>query len=116
MKADKLRLLVLTPEKRLLLKENLTQVRAKLIDGEIGIRAHHAPLLGETVSGPVFFGDEDYEDMINIQAGILKIDQKGATIFTSGFLERENGPKITTDESIQFERLTEDLLQQVIDK
>lgn len=115
MKADKLRLLVLTPEKQLLLKENLTCIRASLIDGEIGIKLHHALLLGETVSGPVFFSGEDHEDMIKIQAGILKIDQNGVTIFTSGLLEEKSEPKIIVGESIQFKRLTQDLLQHVID-
>ena len=115
MKADKLRLLVLTPEKQLLLKENLTWIRASLIDGEIGIKVHHAPLLGETISGPVFFVCEDIEETININAGILKIDQNDVTIFTSGFLEEKSEPKIIVGESIQFKRLTQDLLQHVID-
>ena len=111
MKAETLRLLVMTPEKELLLKEDLLWVRATLIDGEIGIQANHTPLIGETLTGPVHFGSENEEDAINLEAGILKVDQLGVTIFTSGIADSKTShPKINDDE-LKFERLANDLLQ-----
>ena len=111
MKAETLRLLVMTPEKQLLLKEGLLWIRATLIDGEIGIQANHTPLIGETLSGPVHFGSENEEDVINLEAGILKVDQRGVIIFTSGVAQsKKSHQRINVDEQ-KYERLANDLLQ-----
>jgi F-type H+-transporting ATPase subunit epsilon len=45
---------VATPE-RLLLKEQVTEVRVPALDGEIGILPEHAPLLSALGSGPLVY-------------------------------------------------------------
>lgn len=107
------RLLILTPDRQLLHKDNLTWVTARLIDGEIGIKSRHAPLLAETIDGKVDFGDEDESQSIDIQAGILKIDQDGVIIFTTGLFDPQLTRHETENEPIKLGRLADTLVSQL---
>ena len=113
MASNTFRLLVVTPDRQLLLKDNLTWVKATLLDGEIGIKANHAPLLAETVDGPVIFSVDDEKQSIDIHAGILKIDKKGVVIFTTGHLDSEIVSKNVEIEQMQYERLAKNLIRHI---
>jgi F-type H+-transporting ATPase subunit epsilon len=109
---DGIRLLVVTPESRLLERENLTWVRAKLVDGEIGILARHAPLLAETVDGALRYGNGEEAHVIRLYAGILKVSREGVTVFTSGMLETPEDEAPPKPAPMYFKRLTGHLLNQ----
>lgn len=67
------------------------RARLKLSDGgEIGIRPGHHPLVAETVSGRLRFRGTQYEETIELQAGILEIDRDGIVIFTRGTLDSKD--------------------------
>ena len=111
MKTETLRLLVMTPEKQLLLKKDLLWVRALLIDGEIGIQPNHTPLIAETLQGPVHFGSKEGKEEINLESGIFKVDKYGVTIFTSGIADNKTSRPTINNDELQFERLAMDILQ-----
>lgn len=109
---DGFRLLVVTPESRLLERENLTWMRASLVDGEIGILARHAPLLAETVDGALRYGNAEETHAIRLYAGILKVSRDGVTVFTSGLLEAAEDEPPPKTAPMLFSRLTAYLLNQ----
>jgi F0F1-type ATP synthase epsilon subunit len=109
---DGFSLLVVTPESRLLERDNLTWVRAKLVDGEIGILARHAPLLAETVDGALRYGNGEEAHVIRLYAGILKVSRDGVTVFTSGLLEAPEDEMEPKPAPVLFSRLTATLLNQ----
>jgi F0F1-type ATP synthase epsilon subunit len=113
MPSDTLRLLVLTPDSQLLSKDNLRWVNATLIDGGIGIRPNHTPLLAETIDGPVSFSDGDEEQSIDIDAGILMVDKKGVIIFTTGLLASGKSKLDWEKDQMQFNRLAQNLSSQI---
>ena len=83
-----LRLMVLTPAKTLLDVAEVAWVQVQLSDGGgIGIYPGHAPLLAETVTAPLRYADELGEHALDLEAGILQIEDDGVTIFTSGLAE-----------------------------
>ena len=85
-----MRLIVLTPEETLLDQDGLSRIKVRLADGgSIGIRPNHHPLIAETVAGVVFFGEEDYDQSLDLEAGILYINFNQVTLFTSGLRAHE---------------------------
>ena len=88
---------VWTPGEVILDAECVYWVKLDLVDGSIGIRPGHAPLLAETISAPLRYGDEAGEHSMILEAGLLHIDQNGVTISTSSLAdtaptdERRNG-------------------------
>jgi len=111
MRSESMRLLVMTPEKQLLLREGLSWIKAHLIDGEIGIKVNHTPLIGETIPGVVTYGNDEHQENIMLEAGILKVDESGVTIFTSGLLDPAQDEKTLEQEELTFDRLTNELLE-----
>ena len=109
---DGFRLLVVTPESRLLDRDNLTWVRVNLVDGEIGILARHAPLLAETVNGALRYGNGEEAHVIRLYAGILKVSRESVTVFTSGLLEAPGDEAQPKTAPMDFRRLTGHLLKQ----
>jgi len=87
-----MKLLVLTPEKTLLETEKTARVRLVLADGgSIGIHPGHHPLLAETRSGPVAYGEDDYTEAVHVRAGILYVEPDQVTIYTSGWTPESEG-------------------------
>jgi F0F1-type ATP synthase epsilon subunit len=108
-----LHLQVLTPAERLLDVERTAWVRVQLADGGgISIYPGHAPLLAETVAGPLRYADGSSEHTFDVQAGILQINKEGVTIFTSGQTEGINTvtQKPERAEERRFDRLAQELL------
>lgn len=84
-----MRLLVLTPDGILLERTEVGRARLRLADGgELGIRPGHHPLVAETAAGSLRFGGREYDQEVELQAGILEIDREGIVIFTRGWLDQ----------------------------
>jgi len=83
--AELLRLTVLTPARTLLDAAPVTWLKAHLADGApIGIYPGHAPLLAETVGGPLRYADAAGEHALELAPGILQVSHGEATLLTSG--------------------------------
>lgn len=84
-----LHLNILTPAEYLYEIKAVQWIEAQLADGGgIGIWPGHAPLLAETVTGPLCYADDNGEQAVGLAAGILQITAAGqVTIFTSGLAE-----------------------------
>lgn len=77
---------LLTPEKKQTIK-GITSLTVQLTDGFIGILPGHAPLLAQTVAGPLAYQTENgKEERIALEPGILVVDSGKATIFIAGVL------------------------------
>lgn len=84
---DLLRFSVLTPGKTLLDVANVRKVRVKLVDnGWLSIYPRHAPLLGETLPGPVTYTTETGDETISLTESILQIAENDVTLFAGGEL------------------------------
>jgi F0F1-type ATP synthase epsilon subunit len=107
-----LRLTVLTPAETLLDVEEVAWVQAQLADGGgIGIYPGHAPLLAETVTALLRYADPLGEHTLDLEAGILQVDDNGVTILTSGLAhtsEVSQTPEVL--EGTRFDRLAQELL------
>jgi F-type H+-transporting ATPase subunit epsilon len=114
------RLVVLTPVQTLLTATDVAWAQIQLADGgPIGIYPGHAPLLAETVDGPLRYADESGEHSLHLRAGILSISQDGVTVLTAGQAqdgseadrEAEVSPEETgvreEAEKLRFERLVQ---------
>ena len=83
-----LRLSVLTPAGPLVSAEEVAWIQARLADGgSIGIWPGHAPLLAETIDGPLRYSDGASEHALELRAGLLHIDSIGATVLVPGSVE-----------------------------
>jgi F0F1-type ATP synthase epsilon subunit len=116
--AKPLHLVVLTPVKRLIEATGVAWAQIQLADGgPIRIYPGHAPLLAETVDGPLRYADESGEHSLDLLAGILSTNLDGLTVLTAGHVqdgsavewEGEGAPKeakVREDkEEVRFERL-----------
>lgn len=87
-----LQLTVLTPAEALLHADEVEWVQVPLADGGgIGVFPGHAPLVAETITGPVRYADDAGEHTVEVSAGILQIDSEGVTILTGGFAYAQSG-------------------------
>ena len=91
MAEDKLTLRVLSPDGQALEAEHLLKVVVPLADGgSIGIRPKHAPLIAETVNGPIQYQNNVELFEIELLAGILSIRDNVVTILSAGEAEETN--------------------------
>lgn len=101
-----LRLTVLTPAETLLNVGEVAWVQARLADGGgIGIYPGHAPLLAETVTALLRYADPSGEHILDLEAGILQVDDNSVTILTSGLAETSE-----VSDGTRFDRLARELL------
>lgn len=106
---EALRLRILTPEGLLLEAAQLREVIAPLADGgTIGIRPKHAPLIAETVDGPVRYLHADSSEEIALLAGVLQVRENLVSILTAGVLEADSFEE-EQDLGLVFTRLIETL-------
>jgi F0F1-type ATP synthase epsilon subunit len=85
--ADLLRFSVLTPGKTLLDVAEVSKVRMKLADGAwLSLYPRHAPLLAETLPGPVTYTTGAGEQAISLSESILQVAENNVTLFTGGEL------------------------------
>jgi len=80
-----MRLLIQTAERVLLDRDNLLHVRLPVADGgSIGVRRGHHPLIGEVARGVVFFSDVGETGQLDVEPGLVQIENDLVTVFTSG--------------------------------
>lgn len=105
-----LTLTVLTPERTLLQVDRATKVRLRLADQAwLSVYHGHAPLLAETLSGPVQYETDVESGELHVGSGILSVADDAVEILTSGLVtsDAELGPE---DEDHRFDRLARQLL------
>ena len=109
--SKRLCLTVMTPAETLLDAQEVLWVQARLTDGgSIGIYPGHAPLLAKTVAAPLSYADPTGEHTLDLEAGVLQVDDTGVTIFTGGLQTSEvsETSEVLGDE--RFDRLVQELL------
>ncbi len=107
---NELGLKVLSPEGIILEAHNLDAVNVPLVDGgTIGIRRGHAPLIAETIQGPVVYKQGADLNSINLHAGVLDIRNNLVTILTAGEVEQTSSD-ITQPAETEFDRLIQTLI------
>jgi len=105
-----LRLIVLTPDRTLLDVTEATKVRVRLADDALlSIYPGHAPLIAETLPGPVAYDTVAGYGQLAIAEGILQVAAGEVTVLTSG-LQREEPPLTTVEGDQRFDRLAKQLL------
>ena len=110
---DRLRLSVLTPGKTLLDVANVSKVRLKLADGAwLSIYPLHAPLLGETLAGPVTYTTEAGDETLSLSESILQVAENDVTLFTGGELPISTAKvgEEGDEEAMHFDRLAHVLM------
>jgi F-type H+-transporting ATPase subunit epsilon len=69
-----------------------TLVMAKTADGELGIMAHHEPLMGALVTGPVTIEAEDgNRTTIGVHGGFIQVLDNKVTLITDRAQVAEGG-------------------------
>ncbi|HOT92381.1 MAG TPA: hypothetical protein PLJ78_08900 [Anaerolineae bacterium] len=108
---------VLTPEKKLLDVANVRKVSLKLADhGWLSIYPRHAPLLAETLAGPVKYTTAAGTETISLAESILQVADNLVILFTVGELTAPEAgiPDVADNEDDEeaehFDRLARALL------
>ena len=106
-----LELRVTNPVTTLLAVAEAEWVHVRLANGTgLTVYPGHAPLLAETVSGPLRYTDGDDEHAFQVSAGILQIAAEEVKVLTSGQAEGEKGSwPCAVSEEHRFERLARQL-------
>jgi len=105
---------VLTPDGILFEASELQAVNIRLSNGLLlGIRPGHAPLIAETMQGPVSIRNNSDADEITLYAGVLEIRNNTIIILTAGKVEK-TPQEITATSELEFDRLMKTLLNQII--
>ncbi len=111
---DLLRLGILTPERTLLDVANVRRVSLKLADGGwLSIYPRHAPLLAETLAGPVKYTTATGTETISIAESVLQVMDNVVTLLTVGepaAPETDITAAVADEEEKHFERLARALL------
>jgi len=111
---DLLRFSVLTPGMTLLDVANVSKVRVKLVDnGWLSIYPRHAPLLGETLAGPVTYTTAEGDETISLSESILQVFENDVTLFSGGELTALTAQIGVEDEAdaTHFDRLARVLMK-----
>jgi F0F1-type ATP synthase epsilon subunit len=106
-----MRLRVLTPAETLLEVEQTKWVQVRLSDGTgLSIYPGHAPLLAETVTAPLRYADETGERMLDVEAGVVQVENHDVSVFTRGEAEvAEAAEPLAVARERKFERLAREL-------
>ncbi len=111
---DLLRFSVLTPDRTVLDVANVRKVRLRLADGGwLSIYPRHAPLLAETLAGPVSYTTAEGDATLSLSESILQIFENAVTLFSGGELTASAAQIGAADEAdaAHFDRLARVLMQ-----
>ncbi|MEJ5309758.1 MAG: hypothetical protein WHX52_08290 [Anaerolineae bacterium] len=111
---DLLRFSVLTPDRTVLDVANVRKVRLRLADGGwLSIYPRHAPLLAETLAGPVSYTTAEGDATLSLSESILQIFENTVTLFSGGELTASAAQIGAEDEAdaAHFDRLARVLMQ-----
>lgn len=109
---DSLALKVLTPERVLLQVERAIKIRLRLADQAwISIFPNHAPLVAETLDGPLAYDTEIESGSLNIAAGFLYVEDNRVHVLTRGALDQASSARgMDIGEGARFDRLARELM------
>lgn len=77
-----LRLVVKSPAGLLFEKSGLLSVQIDLLDGKIGIRPGHAPLIAEVAAGEIAMEDGQNTTLTSVQPGIMVVQEDLINIYS----------------------------------
>lgn len=72
--ADTLTVQIVTPDREVAVADDATLVIAKGLEGDMGIMAHHAPVLIALGSGPLTVVRGDRRDVMAVDGGFLQMN------------------------------------------
>lgn len=82
--AKLMQLEIVTPDKSLLVKNNIAYVLAETVGGGVGIMANHAPLIGTLQEGPFKYRDEAGKDhFIFLDGGFMEVNNNKVTVLSA---------------------------------
>ena len=107
--ADPLRLVVRTPSGTMLEIEAADWIHVELAEGKaLTIWPGHLPMLGETISAPLRYADQDGEHELELSSGLVQVQGRTVTLFLAGF--DDEAMTAPTEEIERFDRLSETLM------
>jgi F0F1-type ATP synthase epsilon subunit len=108
--ADPLRLVVWTPSEQLIDVDQVEWVHLGLVeDKALTIWPRHAPLLAETVAGPVRYADADGTHTVDLLPGVVHVREDTVSLYLPGALGEEAWPR--EEKGGGFERLARTMLR-----
>ncbi len=108
--AGTLQLTVLTPERVLLSVDEAVKVRLRLADGAwLSIYPNHAPLVAETLAGPLQYETEIEAGDVELGEGILCVIHNRVDVLTRGPQQQDTAPEEIETER-KFDRLARQLM------
>lgn len=111
-----LSLRILSPEGPILEVDGAASINVPLVDGGgIGIRPGHAPLIGETVQGPVRYQTPGEENQIEVMPGILEISNNVVTILTVSQIS-ENLIEPEPNQNKEINQIIESISQELVNE
>ena len=82
--AKMMQLEIVTPDRSLLLRDDVTYVLAEALDGGIGIFANHAPLISTLKAAPLKYRDaQGVEHFASLDVGFMEVGQNKVTILSA---------------------------------
>lgn len=89
--AKLMQLEIVTPDKSLMKRNDVSYVLAETVMGPIGILANHAPLIGTLNESPLKYRSEDGKDhFIFIDAGFMEVINNKVTVLSAAGEMSEN--------------------------
>ena len=90
---------------RLVIDESVDEVILPSVEGYMGVRPGHAPLLAETSGETLRYADDTGTHSVDLPAGMLQVRGNEVLILVGGVLQPSN------EDGERFERLTGALLE-----
>lgn len=95
--AKLMQLEVITPEKSLLVRHDVSYVLAETVIGGVGILANHAPLIATLAEGPLKYQDETGAlHFVYVEGGFMEVGHNKVTILS---VEAENAADIDVEKN-----------------
>ncbi|MEG0797193.1 MAG: ATP synthase F1 subunit epsilon [Acidaminococcaceae bacterium] len=89
--AKLMQLEILTPDKSLLLKDNVSYLLAETVVGGVGVFANHAPLIATLVEAPFKYQDEKgVNHFLCLDGGFMEVNNNKVTILSVSAEAAEN--------------------------
>lgn len=111
-----LKFLIKSPAGILFERDNIRAIRIDLVDGKIGIRPGHAPLVAEAADGEAEIESEFASLRIPIKAGILVVRDNQISLLTHALDDQKDGknkgsyPVLQMEDDEEFDKLLESIL------
>jgi len=108
-----MKLKVITPERVVLDEDNVTEVYAKAVDGEVGILPRHIPLVTPLEISTLRYVQNGQKQTIAVMGGLLQTDGQSISILSDA-AERANEIDITRAEKARERAEKEDLKEEQV--